>query len=271
MHTQKIAYIITSIFLGMLLSISSLNAQNIKPIGEAISKDKVGNIIYQTPANGIKIAYKLVGSGEPLVLIMGLGGTMNQWPQKAIDLLSKKYQLIISDNRGMGNTTVNKTKFTYKLFADDIIALMDKLQIKRANLLGFSMGSTISQKLLFDYPQRFKKAIIYATSTDGSEVSKALNGKVPKNPIVKRQVEATIAWKTPMDKLPLIKNQIMFMVGTNDTIVGTKNTIKMAGIIPGAWLVQFKNAKHTLMIQAPVRFAKTILLFLDIDETVRKK
>jgi pimeloyl-ACP methyl ester carboxylesterase len=75
------------------------------------------------------------------------------------------------DNRGMGYTTANDETFAYKLFADNVISLLDSLKVKKTNVLGFSLGSTITQELLLEYPQRFNKAIIYATSTDGSNVA----------------------------------------------------------------------------------------------------
>ncbi len=68
---------------------------------------------------------------------MGLGGTMDRWPQEVIETLSKNYQLIIPDNRGMGYTTANEATFTYKLFADDVIALLDALQVQKVHVLAF--------------------------------------------------------------------------------------------------------------------------------------
>ncbi len=97
---------------------------------------------------------------------------MDRWPEEVIEALSKKYQLIIPDNRGMGYSTTNDATFTYKLFADDVIGLLDALGVKKANVLGYSMGSGITQKILLEYPQRCNKAIIYATSKDGSTVPK---------------------------------------------------------------------------------------------------
>jgi pimeloyl-ACP methyl ester carboxylesterase len=207
-------------------------------------------------------------------MIMGLGGTMDHWPQGIIETLAEKYQLIILDNRGMGYTTANDVTFTYKLFADDVIGLLNALGVKRANVLGYSMGSTITQELLLEYPQRFNKAVIHATSTDGSNVAAALMGKgkpgdVP--PTVLRQVEATTHWKTPLDKLPGITNQVMFVVGTSDTVVGAESSKTLASSIPGAWLVQFKKATHHLMFEAPAEFARIVLTFLDINETVERK
>jgi len=252
----------------VLFGFSGLFAQNIEAVGKNIATDKQGNNVYQVDVNGITIGYKLIGSGEPLVMIMGLGGTMNEWPKETLDILSQKYQLVLLDNRGMGYSTANDTEFSYKLFANDVLGLMDKLSIEKADVLGFSMGSVITQQLLITEPQRFKKAIIYASSTDGYEVTQHLQGKMPDNFIVKRQYEASIGWKTPMDKLALVKNQVMFIIGTGDSIVGVEPTKAMASAIPGAWMIQFKNGQHTLMIQAPKRFAKTVLLFLEIDESI---
>jgi pimeloyl-ACP methyl ester carboxylesterase len=271
---KKTTYLLFSLFIVLVIYVSNAMGQGIQPAGKKIALDKQGRIIYQIPVNGIEIGYKLIGSGEPLVMIMGLGGTMDHWPQEVIEALSKKYQLIIMDNRGMGYTTANDVTFTYKLFADDVIGLLNVLGVKKANVLGYSMGSTITQELLLEYPERFNKAIIYATSTDGRNVAAAIKGKgmppdVP--PTVLRQIEATTHWKTPLDKLPSIANQVMLIVGTSDTVVGTDSSKTIASAIPGAWLVQFKKATHQLIFEAPAEFAKVVLTFLDIDETVGVK
>jgi len=103
-----------------------------------------------------------------------------------------------------------------------------------------------------------------------------LKGKAPSdessvNPIVLRQIEATTHWKTPLDKLPSIKNQVMFIVGTSDTVVGVEGSKTLASAVPGAWLVQFKNGSHGLMIESPTEFSKIVLDFLEINETVGVK
>ena len=268
---RKIAYLFVLLLIVMTAYIPSAAAQGVQPSGKTVGSDKQGNAVYQVHANGIEIGYKLIGLGEPLVMIMGLGGTMDSWPQEVIEALSKKYQLILLDNRCMGYTTANDVTFTYKLYADDVIALLDALKIKKANVLGYSMGSVITQELLLEYPQRFNKAIIYATSTDGSNVEKALKGKTPNDPTVQRQLEATTHWKTPLDKLPLITNQVMLLVGTSDDVAGVESSKTLASAIPGAWLVQFKNATHFLIYEAPTEFAKIVLTFLDINETVEVK
>jgi pimeloyl-ACP methyl ester carboxylesterase len=268
-----------TLFLLLVLNMPAAGAQPIKPLGEKIGLDRQGTTIYQVPANGVKLGYKLIGSGEPLVMIAGLANTMDVWPIEVIETLAKRFQLIIPDNRGMGHSTANNTTFTYKLFADDVIGLLDALGVEKTNVIGFSMGSTITQQLLLAYPQRFNKAVIYATSTDGSKVADALRGKAPKdpdvmrkiNPTILRQIEATTHWKTPLDKMSLVTNQVMFLVGTSDTVVGVEGSKALAAAIPGAWLVQFKNGTHGVMGETPREFARIVLTFLDMNETVDPK
>jgi pimeloyl-ACP methyl ester carboxylesterase len=271
LYMKKTSVLIVSLLILLAIGVFAASAQPIIPVGITVGSDAHGHTVYQVPANGIDVGYKLIGSGEPLVMIMGLGGTMDNWPQEIIEPLSKRYQLILLDNRGMGYTKTNETAFTYKLFAGDVISLLDALKVKKTNVLGYSMGSTITQELLLEYPERFNKAIIHATSTDGSNVAAAFKerGKpagIP--PTILRQVEATTHWKTPMDKLPLITNQVMLVVGTADTVVGTESSKTIASAIPGAWLVQFKKGTHSLIFEAPTEFARIVLTFLDINETI---
>jgi len=261
----------TSFALSLLLSATSALADPIAPVGKPIGQDPQGRAIYQVEANGISIGYKLIGAGAPMVLIMGLGGTAENWPPQVIAALAKTHQLILPDNRGMGHTTANDTPFSYPLFAADVIGLLDALGVRRSDVLGYSMGSTITQQLLLQYPDRFNKALIHATSTDGSNVAQALHGRVPADPIVARQVEATTHWKTPLDRLPSIPNQVMLVVGTADNVVGTESSKTLASAIPGAWLVQFKGATHHLMYETPDGFSAAALTFFETDETVTVK
>lgn len=236
----------------------------IQPVGEKVGVDKVDNPIYQIDANGIKIGYKLIGSGEPLVMIMGLSCSMDYWPSKLVDLLSQKYQLILVDNRGIGCSTATDEPFSIKLFAEDIVALLDALRIEKAHVFGFSLGGTITQKLLLDYPKRCDKAIIYASIIDGKPVVEAVKSIMPKDPISQRQLEASSQWKTPLDKLALITNPVMVMVGTSDDIVDVESSKILATTIPGAWLIQIKNRNHLMLKDIPTEIAQIGLLFLAV-------
>lgn len=253
--------------LGVTFSVAS--AKDVSPVGEKVAVDAQGHAIYQVEGNGIRIGYKLIGSGEPLLLLTGLGGTMDSWTPELIEEASRKYQLIIMDNRGMGYTTDNGLIFTYRLFAQDVISLLDSLGVGKANVLGYSQSSVTTQNLLLFYPERIAKAVIHATSIDGKAVAAAFQGiALPDNPTIKKQIEAAMGWKAPLDKMSLIQNQVMLLVGTADNIVGTESSKTLARLIPGAWLVQFKNGTHHLQFEAPSEFSQVVLTFLEMNETV---
>src|ERR1700722_19261249 len=140
--------------------------QPVQPVGFKVGVDSQSRLIHMVAANGIGIGYKLIGTGQPLVMINDLGRTMDAWPDQMTEQLSQKYQLIMLDNRGMGFTTLDGAKFSTKLFADDVVALLDALHVKKASVLGAAMGSIIAQELLLDHPERVDKVIIWEPCTD---------------------------------------------------------------------------------------------------------
>jgi len=125
--------------------------------------------IKTVPVRDITIAYKEIGSGEPLIMIMGYSGAMDLWDPRLVNLLAKHYRVIVFDNRGMGNTTSSDKEYTIRLFADDTAGLMDALGIKKAHVMGWSMGTNIAQELTLDYPEKVDKLILYAGDTGGKE------------------------------------------------------------------------------------------------------
>ena len=117
----------------------------------------------------IAIGYKIIGKGDPLILIMGYSGTMDMWDTRVLTKLAKHYQVIIFDNRGMGYSTVTEKEFTIGLFAEDTAGLLKALEIKKANVLGFSMGTNIALEFSLRYPAMVNKLILYAGDCGGKE------------------------------------------------------------------------------------------------------
>ncbi len=118
----------------------------------ALQSERVGDI---------DISYRTIGSGQPLLLITGYSATMDMWDPVVLKELSSRYRVIIFDNRGIGKTTASEKPFTIELFAEDTIGLMDALQIKKAHVLGWSMGSFIATEVSLRRPDRVGKLIIY--------------------------------------------------------------------------------------------------------------
>ena len=121
------------------------------------------------PVGDIDIAYQAFGEGEPLMLLMGYSGTMDLWAPEVLQELATHYKLIIFDNRGMGKTTASDKEFTIELFTDDTAGLLDALDIERAHVLGWSMGTYIAQELALRRPDKVNKLILYAADCGGQE------------------------------------------------------------------------------------------------------
>lgn len=117
----------------------------------------------------IEIAYKSIGSGDPLVMIIGYSATMDMWSPEVLRELSSHYRVVIFDNRGLGYSTASDQEFTIPLFVDDTAGLMDALGIGKAHVLGWSMGSYIAQELALKYPEKVDRLVLYASDAGGSE------------------------------------------------------------------------------------------------------
>lgn len=111
----------------------------------------------------MNMSYRIYGDGYPLLLIMGYGGTMNLWEERLLRSLSKKYKVIIFDNRGIGETSPGHKAFSIEQFADDSYELMVALKIEKAHVLGWSMGASIAQELALRHPEIVNKLILYAS------------------------------------------------------------------------------------------------------------
>ncbi|MEX0684343.1 MAG: alpha/beta fold hydrolase [Dehalococcoidia bacterium] len=117
-------------------------------------------------ANGIELYYEVHGAGEPLLLIMGLGGTAATWDPQ-IPAFSREYQVIAFDNRGSGRSEMPAHPYSVHLMADDTAALMDELGIQTANVFGMSMGGMIAQELYHRHGARVRTLMLAGTMAGG--------------------------------------------------------------------------------------------------------
>src|SRR5215212_7831464 len=117
----------------------------------------------------IEIAYKMVGKGEPILLISGGSADKNAWDPSFISDLSSNHTVIIFDNRGVGNTTIGSKPYTIEQLANDTAGLLDALKIQNANVLGYSLGSYVAQQLALTNPEKVSRLILAGASCGGKE------------------------------------------------------------------------------------------------------
>jgi len=112
---------------------------------------------------GVKIHYTIDGKGEPVILIHGYATNIaGNWGQPGIIKgLSDSYEVIAIDNRGHGQSDKPHDATAYgNKMADDVIGLMDHLKIRKAHIVGYSMGGFLTEALLTEHPNRLLTATL---------------------------------------------------------------------------------------------------------------
>jgi 3-oxoadipate enol-lactonase len=118
------------------------------------------------PNGRVRIAYDVRGHGRPLVLVQGVG--IGRWGWEPVaDRLARRFQVITIDNRGIGASDIPPGHFTTRAMAQDVLAVMDHAGIRRASVLGTSLGGMIAQELALAHPERVDRLVLVATLPGG--------------------------------------------------------------------------------------------------------
>ena len=146
-----------------------------------------------TVSTGITLEYEVHGEGDPLLLVMGLGGQLVAWPSSFIaGLVDRGFKVIAFDNRDIGlSTKVNAappTKLQSAMFsvsrrfaksayllsdmAKDAVGLLDALNIERAHVVGMSMGGMIAQTMAIEHPSRVRSLTSIMSTTGNPRVGR---------------------------------------------------------------------------------------------------
>jgi 3-oxoadipate enol-lactonase len=121
-----------------------------------------------TRDDGTKIYWEEHGAGDPLLLIMGLGATLEWW-QRLVPVLSARFRTIVYDNRGVGRSDVPAGPYGIAQMAEDAAAVMDAAGLPAAHVFGASMGGMIAQELALNHPARVRSLILGCTACGGRQ------------------------------------------------------------------------------------------------------
>ena len=117
---------------------------------------------------GTRIAWYERGQGPPLVMLMGTGSTMSEWDPALLRLLAEHHRLIMFDYPGVGRSGPWHGS-TFDSLANSTAAFMDSIGLDRADVLGWSMGGFVAQRLAIDHPDRVDHLILAGTNPGGRE------------------------------------------------------------------------------------------------------
>ena len=241
------------------------------------------------------IGYRVVGSGPPLVLIMGYGWTMEDWDPRLVHALALHNRVVMFDNSGVGRTAALPLPYTIDAMADQTSALIDTLGLGRPDVLGWSMGGMIAQALAVLHPAQVRRLVLCATypgtgaavvpsqaarrassdfpANQGNAFAafKAAIAEYPPAPAASAAAKgdqglAVSNWWTGIDaagrEITRIPVPTLVADGTDDQLVPVANDHALARLIPGARLVLYPDAGHAFLFQEPTRFASLVESFL---------
>jgi pimeloyl-ACP methyl ester carboxylesterase len=119
--------------------------------------------------NGINLYYEEHGAGAPLVLVPGLGGTVESW-QAQIRHFKRRFRVIALDNRGAGRSSMPHGPYTMDEMAADLAGLLEALAIDEpVRLVGVSMGGVLVQCFIHHYPERVAQLVLVSTGVSGGD------------------------------------------------------------------------------------------------------
>jgi pimeloyl-ACP methyl ester carboxylesterase len=132
-------------------------------------------------ANGQRLYYEEHGEGDPLLMVMGLGGDLLAWAPQ-IPAWSEQYRLIAVENRDVGRSSYADGPYEIADMAADTLALADELGIDTFHLLGLSMGGAIAQNVALRAPDRVRTLTLCVTwggsGPYGAERSRVMGAQI---------------------------------------------------------------------------------------------
>lgn len=215
------------------------------------------------------------GKGSPLLLLHG-NGEDSSYFHGQIDAFAQQYHVFAMDTRGHGKTPRGTMPFTIRQFAEDLRFFMDKHQIERAHILGFSDGGNIAMIFAMRYPERVDRLILNGANLNAGGVKRTTQIPIEigyriacrfsgKNDSARRKAELLGLMVNDPDVAPAelaaIEARTLVLAGTND-MIKEKHTRLIAASIPNAELT-FIKGNHFIADQHPEAFNRAVLEFLE--------
>ncbi len=221
---------------------------------------------------GINMYYEIYGTGSPLLIIHGNGGSIKDFT-KQIPYFSKEYKVILADSRAQGKSADGGDSINYEMMAEDLNALLDDLRLDSCFVIGWSDGGINGLLLAINHPEKVKKLAITGanlwpdtTAVDPS-VHRWLDGLVDslktvlQTPAIKNQYKLlemmTREPNISLEQLHTIQCPVLVIGGDHDALL-PRHTLVIAENIQKSYLWIIPNSGHATPFNYSNQFNETI-------------
>jgi pimeloyl-ACP methyl ester carboxylesterase len=233
---------------------------------------------------GARIWYSTYGSGVPVILLHGGLGHSGNWGYQVPALVKNGYRAVLIDSRGHGRSTRDDRPYSYELMASDVLAVMDALQLEKADLAGWSDGACIALVLAAQAPSHVMGVLFFACNMDPSgvkpfEATSALDRCFSRHMKDYAELSATperfqdfvdavslMQGTQPnysADDLAKISVPVTIVQSESDEFIRREHAEYLARSIPNAELVILNGVSHFAPLQRPELFNGALLKFVD--------
>jgi 3-oxoadipate enol-lactonase len=252
--------------------------------------------------NGIKVNYRVSGTGPWVILSHPVSANMGIW-EPQIKALAEHFSVLQYDIRGHGETEATEGPYPMVQLADDAAFLLTYLGIKKAHWIGTSLGGMIGQAFALKYPDTVDRIVLANTTCQAASNAHTLWGEradqaemhgmssqiestisrwftkgfIENNPIVIRKIEDMIKTTSVVGyrgtsnalinfdlspQLGSIKSSVLVMAGEHDQATALTMSQKIVSLLSKAQLVIVKDAAHISSLEQWEFFNKEVINFL---------
>jgi pimeloyl-ACP methyl ester carboxylesterase len=248
-------------------------------LAEPIPYGNNASAAHTVSVNGIRVYYETYGSGPPVLLLHGNGGSIEAFKAQ-IPALARGHAVIALDSRAHGHTEQGAERLTYELMAEDVNAVLDQLHVAPVAIVGHSDGGILALLLAIHHPDKVDRLAVMGANV---EPSGAYDWAVHGVARTRARLEASLAdtpstqgLPLPLQLLDLLGNQphirltelatitapTLVMAGDRD-VIRDDHTLSLFHAIPQSQLAIFPGGTHMYPQQDAERFNRVVLDFLD--------